>query len=458
MRSLTLIIAFYGFSLSGFTQNWTEHLVPSQIGTTHRAITADIDGDGNLDILRVSGSGQENFAWFHNEDGLGNFGPLQIIGNIQEPRFITSGDLDGDGDIDVIGSCPFASTDKLVWYENLDGQGTFSSVNVINTATQGQGAVAVADIDGDGDNDLIVNSQDDRTLAWYKNLDGQGTFGASQIVITDYITSSGLAVDDMDGDGDMDIVVGTPGTRRMSWFENLDRLGNFGPPNMISTPGLAILFVFIADFDGDGDNDIVGTSGAIDLVAWWENMDGLGNFSSERNISLNVDAPFDVFATDLDNDNDMDVLVTSAPESSVLWFENLDGLGNFSEKKTITNDLFATISVFAADIDGDGDQDVISGTQSIPKLAWYENPTILSVEENSIDTVKIYPNPTDGLLYIDANTESIIGITVFDVLGKKVLQLQGNKQQVDISTIESGMYFLRIATDRGEFVQKIIKE
>ena len=80
------------------------------------------------------------------------------------------------------------------------------------------------------------------------------------------------------------------------------------------------------------------------------------------------------------------------------------------------------------------------------------------MEENSIDTVKIYPNPTDGLLYIDANTESIIGITVFDVLGKKVLQLQGNKQQVDISTIESGMYFLRIATDRGEFVQKIIKE
>ncbi len=458
MRFLAFITAYFSFTLLGLAQNWTEHLIPSQIGITRRTIAADIDGDGNMDILRVSNSGQENFAWFRNEDGIGNFGPMQIIGNLEQPRFISSGDLDGDGDIDVIGTSPVAPMDKLVWYENLDGQGTFGNVNVINTATQGQGAVAVADIDGDGDNDLIVNSQDDRTLAWYKNLDGQGTFGASQIVITDFITSTGLSVGDIDGDGDIDIVAGTPGTRRMSWFENLDGLGNFGSPNMVSTPGLAILFVFIADFDGDGDNDIVGTSGAIDLIAWWENLDGLGNFSSERNISLNVDAPFDVYAADLDNDNDMDVLVTSAPESSVLWFENMDGLGNFSEKKTITNDLFATISVFAADIDGDGDQDVISGTQSIPKLAWYENPTILKVEENLIGNIKIYPNPTTGLVFIDSKTENIISASVFDIMGKNVLQQIGNIQELDISNLQKGMYFLRIATDNGELIKKIIKE
>ena len=114
--------------------------------------------------------------------------------------------------------------------------------------------------------------------------------------------------------------------------------------------------------------------------------------------------------------------------------------------------------IYAADIDNDGDMDVLIADQNSNTIAWYENLTILGVGENESSSIKIYPNPTDGLLYIDANTESIIGITVFDVLGKKVLQLQGNKQQVDISTIESGMYFLRIATDRGEFVQKIIKE
>jgi len=62
------------------------------------------------------------------------------------------------------------------------------------------------------------------------------------------------------------------------------------------------------------------------------------------------------------------------------------------------------------------------------------------------------------LLYIDANTKSVIGTTVFDILGKKVLQQTGNIQQVDISTLEKGMYFLRIANMSGEIVKKIIKE
>ncbi|MCB0456066.1 MAG: T9SS type A sorting domain-containing protein, partial [Aequorivita sp.] len=70
----------------------------------------------------------------------------------------------------------------------------------------------------------------------------------------------------------------------------------------------------------------------------------------------------------------------------------------------------------------------------------------------------IYPNPTKGLVFISSKTETIIGITVFDVLGKKVLQLEGNIQQMDISTLQSGMYFLRITADDRNFVEKIIKE
>ncbi|MCB0452711.1 MAG: T9SS type A sorting domain-containing protein, partial [Aequorivita sp.] len=91
-------------------------------------------------------------------------------------------------------------------------------------------------------------------------------------------------------------------------------------------------------------------------------------------------------------------------------------------------------------------------------IAWYENKTIIGIEENQLNNLNIYPNPTKGLVFISSKTETIIGITVFDVLGKKVLQLEGNIQQVDISSLQSGMYFLRIVTDRGEFVQKIIKE
>ncbi|MCZ4237907.1 VCBS repeat-containing protein, partial [Staphylococcus equorum] len=85
----------------------------------------------------------------------------------------------------------------------------------------------------------------------------------------------------------------------------------------------------------------------------------------------------------------------------IVWFENLDGQGNFSTKNTISTEVQSPRSVIAADIDNDGDMDVIASSQNDDKIAWYENLTILGVEENQIDTIKIYPNPTDGLLYID---------------------------------------------------------
>tara|TARA_R110002020_G_scaffold12205_6_gene45085 strand:+ start:2479 stop:3156 length:678 start_codon:yes stop_codon:yes gene_type:complete len=218
--------------------------------------------------------------------------------------------------------------------------------------------------------------------------------------------------------------------------------------------------IFLADVDGDNDMDVFSASPYINEVAWFENLDGQGTFGSKNIITNTLSKPFAVYVEDLDDDGDNDVLATSVDAfgGEVVWFENLDGLGTFSSKKSIDSNLVFPRDIYAADIDNDGDMDVLIADQNSNTIAWYENLTILGVGENESSSIKIYPNPTDGLLYIDANNKNIIGTTVFDVLGKKVLQLQGNKQQVDISTIESGMYFLRIATDRGEFVQKIIKE
>src|SRR5690606_1735715 len=116
-------------------------------------------------------------------------------------------------------------------------------------------------------------------------------------------------------------------------------------------------------------------------------------------------------------------------------------------KNIISTEVQFSRSVIAADIDNDGDMDVIASSQNDDKIAWYENMTIIGIEENQLNNLNIYPNPTKGLVYISSKTETIIGITVFDVLGKKVFQVDGNIQQVDISTLQSGMYFLRIVTD-----------
>ena len=77
-----------------------------------------------------------------------------------------------------------AGDNKIAWYENTDGKGTFGSQQVVTTSANGAGSVFAADIDGDGDMDLASASMVDNTIAWYENTDGKGTFGSQPVVTT----------------------------------------------------------------------------------------------------------------------------------------------------------------------------------------------------------------------------------------------------------------------------------
>lgn len=155
----------------------------------------------------------------------------------------------------------------------------------------------------------------------------------------------------------------------------------------------------------------------------------------------------------------MDILSTSSRvfDGEIVWFENLDGLGTFSEKKTISTEVQLAQSVIAADIDNDGDMDVVSASQNDDKIAWYENAT-LGIEQPEGQKVRVYPNPTKSILFIDFKDHAVQEVLVHDVMGKKVLQLSGDIQWIDISKFQNGMYFLRIKSDQGSLVHKIIKE
>lgn len=135
----------------------------------------------------------------------------------------------------------------------------------------------------------------------------------------------------------------------------------------------------------------------------------------------------------------------------------MDGLGNFGEANVIKDDLEFAITVTAADLDNDGDMDPITASQWDNTVYWFENQ-LLAIPNFGLQNIEIYPNPTQGLVYIDSKKENIVSATIFDILGKKVLQLNGKIQQVDISTLEEGMYFLRIVSDDRDFVEKIIKK
>ena len=458
---IILFILFVSLCSNSYSQFGPQQIISTEAETATDAYAVDIDGDGDMDIIASCRSGNFNIAWFENLDGEGNFGIPNIIAtNLFDQSYsISAADIDGDGDFDVITTA--ASADRVLWYENLDGLGSFGTQRIITGNADGAFSAIAVDVDGDGDND-VISASDVSGLAWYENLDGLGTFSATKIIDNTIDNSRSVVAADLDGDGDLDVVGNgiAPDTARIFWYENLDGLGTFGPLRIIRDFTVYANMIFVADADGDGDMDVFSASNGDNEVAWQENIDGLGNFGPKNVITVSLPTAFAVYAADLDNDGDMDVLATGVETfgGEVVWFENLDGAGTYSDKQIISTEVQSPRSVLAADIDNDGDMDVVGSSQNDDKIAWYENQTIMGIAENAKAMVSIYPNPTKATVYIEATTETLVGATIFDVLGKEVIKLLGDIREVDVSGLESGIYFLWVATDSGETVQKLIKE
>ncbi|MBK5212097.1 MAG: T9SS type A sorting domain-containing protein [Flavobacteriaceae bacterium] len=457
-----LFILFIFVFSHAYSQFGSQQIISIEAETASGAYAADIDGDGDKDIITSCRSGNFHIAWFENLDGLGNFGIPNIIEtNLFDQSYsIYSADLDNDSDFDVITTA--ASADRVLWYENIDGLGSFGPQKVITGNADGAFSAIAADLDGDGDND-VISASNFSGLAWYENLDGQGNFSTTKIIDNNITSSRSVVAADLDGDGDLDVVGNgnAPNTVRIFWYENLDGLGNFGPLRVIRDFSVYANVIFVADADGDGDMDVFSASPGDSEVAWHENVDGLGNFGPKNTITNTLLNAWTVYAADLDNDNDIDVLATSAETfgGEVVWFENLDGQGTFGPKMIITTDVEFPRRVYAADIDNDGDIDPISVSQNDDKIAWYENMTIIGVEENQTENIKVYPNPVKDMLNIVGQKDLNISTTMlYDTYGRVLFQRNGFVSQLNFANYASGVYFLKLKTDTDEQIFKVIKE
>jgi hypothetical protein len=87
-------------------------------------------------------------------------------------------------------------------------------------------------------------------------------------------------------------------------------------------------------------------------------------FGPQQVISTNADGAYSVYAIDLDGDGDNDVLSASANDDKIAWYIN-DGNGNFSTEQIISTNANGATSVYAIDIDGDGDNDVLSASSTV---------------------------------------------------------------------------------------------
>jgi hypothetical protein len=170
----------------------------------------------------------------------------------------------------------------------------------------------------------------------------------------------------MEGDGDTDIVGASKGGQ-LYWWENDGSY--YFTRHEISEYYESTVASFVSDIDDDGDNDILSATyvGSVKdrVIIWWEN-DGHQNFTKH---SLGIFTySWDVFANDVDGDKDIDILA-AASEAGIAWWEN-DGSQGFTIHQV--PDFSGAQTLFPIDLDADGDIDVLSNDGS-HEIVWWDN-------------------------------------------------------------------------------------
>jgi hypothetical protein len=324
---------------------------------------ADLDGDGDDDCLVVS-HWDDTISWFENL-GEGEFGPQRIITRRSgRAEAIWAADLDGDEDIDVLTG--ERSTEKVQWFMNLDGRGNFSEPLAISYDMPVDDILA-ADMDLDGLEDVVAAFGS--TISWFKNL-GTGQFSEAQI-ITEFTVSfiRSIKADDLNQDGLPDILFCASDSHLVGWIENPGEDNRFSPVKEISTSINYPMDVFAADLDGDGDADVLSASQLDNEINWFENLDGTGHFSPKNTLTNIANNAVSVWADDMDLDGDLDVL--SAGFFQVIYYENLDGTGQFGQPQYVTAIAEGARSVKASDIDRDGFPDITAAYSQGDRLVWF---------------------------------------------------------------------------------------
>lgn len=299
--------------------------------------TADVDGDGLPDILGGAAAGAE-VAWWRN---LGGSPPSwerhSIDNNVPGAHDAIGADLDGDGDTDVIGVS--FENDQVLWWRNDGGSPVAWQRFVIASDFDYPTKVAVADADRDGDLDLFSVAWLGEQVAWWRNDGGDPIEWTFEIIEEDFVGGHWVHTADINDDGWVDVLGAAMDLGDVAWWEMSGPASSPWQPNEVYGFFWGAVSAVTGDLDGDGDLDIASAgwhnSGR---MAWFENMDGQGMDWEYRVIDNGFDQSSSVHVADVDGNGALDVLGSSWGLHELAWWR----VGDFVAEGWLTSSVLDT--------------------------------------------------------------------------------------------------------------------
>jgi len=460
--AIPLFIAAILFVTSSYAQSieFEQHIVDDAFIDGYDVTAADIDQDGHVDILACrKGSGGEA-CWYRN-NGFSEFTRISIKLGFAGVRTIRAADLNNNNEIDIV--CAAWQANDIIYFENT-GNEIFVE-HMVDNDFKGAHTVDLKDVNGDGNVDILCSGWDyyghNGEIAWWEN-DGQDSITWTKHLISDRFQQSPFIYgEDMDNDGDIDVVACGEENDEVLWWEN-NSSGEFISENMIDSNFSSAHTVITKDVDMDGDMDLLGAAYYSSQLVWYEND---GNQQFEKHTLQGVAGALWLDASDLDNDGDNDLIAAGMNSSYLYWYEN-DGEQYFN-RYAIDGGFSSGFSIVPVNMDNDGDMDLLAIGRFSNTISWFENNLdtltgIIQEDNNSVSEISVYPVPCSDILNI------IVGhqgeqklISIFDHTGQLLKSFSTSDKLVSTDTkdIKNGLHYISVEYRNGRISSsKFVKE
>ena len=341
------------------------HNVDVSTNATRSISLGDLDGDGDLDLVTGDYS-QVNRVYLGNSNGTFAAGS-NIAAPTNQTWSVSLGDLDGDGDLDFLAGNRFQA--NRVYLGN--GNGTFASGNNVDTPANSTLSVSLGDLDGDGDLDLVTGNGNSQVNRVYLG-NGNGTFASGNNVDTPANVTQFVSLGDLDGDGDLDLVAGNFNQVNRVYLGDGD--GTFASGSDIDAATNSTQSVTLGDFDEDGDLDLVtGDNGQVNRLHLGN---GNGSFAAGSAIATPTNGTLTALVGDVDGSGDLDLVTGNWNQVNRVYLGN--GNGTFSSGSDVDTPTNQTFKASLGDLDGDGDLDLVAANYSQVNRVYLNNNTKFS--------------------------------------------------------------------------------